>query len=68
MKATGPDVLRVVLDDSTPKNTVCTLDLGPTTVRLGLDPAMTSDGALALVLRFRHERGEVRVVARPLSG
>jgi hypothetical protein len=67
MSATGPDGLRVVLDLPGSKRTVCTADLGPTTVRLGLDPALTRDGTVTLVLEFRHQRGDTRVVARPLS-
>lgn len=68
MEAKGPGMLRVLLDVRGSKRTVCTADLGPTTVRLGLDPAMTDDGTLTLVLETRHRRGDVRVVARPLSG
>jgi len=68
IKATNPDNLRLLVDIAGPKHAVCTADLGPTTVRLGLDPAMTSDGTVALVLKFRHERGDVRVVARPMGG
>jgi hypothetical protein len=67
MMATGPDALRVVLDLPGSKHMVCTADLGPTTVRLGVDPAMTRDGNVDLVLAFRHEPGDSRVVARPLS-
>lgn len=67
LRATSSDGLRVVLDLPGSKHTVCTADLGPSTIRLGLDPAFTSDGSVTLVLEFRHQRGELRVVARPLS-
>jgi len=64
MRATGPDVLRVTLDLPGSKRRVCTADLGPTTIRLGVDPAMTRDGAVHLVLEFPDKRKDVRLVAR----
>ena len=64
MEATGSDGLRVVLDLPGSKHMVCTADLGPTTVRLGVDPAMTRDGAVHLVLEFPDKRQDVRLVAR----
>jgi len=67
LRVTGSDSLRVALDLPGSRRTVCTADLGPSTIRLGLDPAMTSDGNVSLVLDFRHRRGDVRVTARPLS-
>ena len=66
MQATGPDALRVVLDLPVSKHMVCTADLGPTTVRLGVDPAMTRAGAVHLVLEFSDKHKDVRLVARPL--
>jgi hypothetical protein len=68
MQARGTDALRMVLDLPGSKHTVCTADLGPTTVRLSLDPAMTSDGTVALLLEFRHQGGDMQVVARPGGG
>jgi hypothetical protein len=66
MQATGPDALRVALDLPGSKRMVCTADLGPTTVRLGVDPAMTRDGAVRLVLELPDKRKDVRLVARQL--
>ena len=66
MEATGPGALRVVLDLPGSKRMVCTADLGPTTVRLGVDPAMARSGAVHLVLEFPDKRKDVRLVARRL--
>ena len=68
MRTAGAQALRVLLDLPGSKRVMCTADLGPTTVRLGLDPAMTRDGTVELMLRFRDQGDDVRVVARPLSG
>jgi hypothetical protein len=66
VQATGPDALRVRLHLPGSKRMVCTADLGPTTVRLGVDPAMTRAGAVRLVLEFPDKRKDVRLAARRL--
>jgi hypothetical protein len=67
-EAAGPDALRVVLGLAARPGEPCTADLGPTTARLGVDPALTRDGRVEVVVVFPQERNDVRVVARPLSG
>jgi hypothetical protein len=64
MKASGADGLRVVLDVPRGEHVMCTADLGPTTVRLGLDPAMTGDGTRA---RTRSGSSPRHVVAHKRS-
>lgn len=68
MRTTGPQALHAVLALPGSKHMVCTADLGPTTVRLAVDPAMTRDGTVDLVLDFQEQGRDVRVVARPLDG
>lgn len=66
METHGPDALRVVLDLPGSRHHVCTADLGPTTIRLGVDPAMTRDGTVELVVEFPDKHDDTHVVARPL--
>ncbi len=64
----GPGALRLVLGYAGEPGAACTADMAPTTARLGVDPALTRDGQVELLLVFTQERMDVRVVARPLPG
>jgi hypothetical protein len=68
MEQAGPGALRVVLGYGGEPGAACTADMAPTTARLGVDPALTRDGQVELIVAFTEERMDVRVVARPLPG
>lgn len=66
-KVTRPDTLRVDVRMEAGKGQVCTMDLGPTTTRIGVDPALTEDGAVQLLVEFGKGREDVRLTARPVA-
>jgi hypothetical protein len=61
----GTGALRVVVGmDGSPQR-VCTADMGPSTTRLAVDPALTEDGEVEVLLVFRDGGLTMRLTARP---
>jgi hypothetical protein len=63
-EVTGSDTLRVTVRIDARPGEPCTADLGPTTTRIGVDPALTEDGQVQVVVALDQQRREVRLTAR----